>query len=84
MLRHLAVGIIGFAALVGTVGTAAADKGGHYRLNRTLFPYPYVYTDQSTSAYVVTTPKVKRYRAGPKLDFETEAVHRNLRPEYFD
>jgi hypothetical protein len=83
MVRHLVVGILGFAALVGTVGTAAADKGERYWSNRILFPYPYVYNGPSTSAHVVTTPKVKRYR-GPKLDFETEAVHRNLRPEYFD
>jgi hypothetical protein len=84
MFRHLVVGVIGVAALVATIGTAAADKSGRYWFNRGLVPYPYVYSAPPTTAYVVTTPKVKRYRAGPKLDFETEAVHRNLRPEYFD
>jgi hypothetical protein len=86
MLKHFATaGVLGVVALMGAVAPAAADKGGHYWFNRTLFPYPYVYNDQSTTTYIAKTPKVqKRYKAGPKLDFETEAVHRNLRPAYFD
>jgi hypothetical protein len=79
MLKHLAAATLGFAALFGATGPATAGKGGHYWID--VYPSPYVYPYTGQSKYVT-----RRSRSQPniKLDFETEAVWRNLRPEWFD
>ncbi len=48
MLKHFAAATLGFAVLFGAIGPAAADKGGHYWINKYDFPYVYPYTGQST------------------------------------
>jgi len=77
MLKHIAAGTLGFAVLFGATGPAAAGKGGSFYL----YTYPpTAYTDQSP-AYAARKGKRK---FAPNLDFETKAVWRNLRPEWFD
>jgi len=80
MLRHFAAATLGFAVLFGAIGPAAADKGRHHWINKYDSPYVYPYSGQSTN-YVT-----RRSQSQPniRLDFETEAVWRNLRPEWFD
>jgi hypothetical protein len=83
MLKHFAAATLGFAVLFGAIGPAAADKGGHYLINKYDSPHVYPYTGQSTK-YVARTAKSQSLRRpNIKLDFETEAVWRNLRPEWF-
>jgi hypothetical protein len=77
MLKHLAAATLGFALLFGAIGPAAAGKARHY------------WADQYDSPYVDTYAPPSKYRNSQsqpniKLDFETEAVWRNLRPEWFD
>jgi hypothetical protein len=81
MIKHLAVPVLGLAVLVGAAAPAAADRG---RIFWSTPVYPYVYTDRS-ARYVVPPKSQKHYRSKgiPRLDFETEAVWRNLRPEWF-
>jgi hypothetical protein len=80
MLKHLAAATLGLAVLFGAIGPAAAYRGGHYWIGT--YPYldVYPYNGQSTK-YVGRTSKSK---PNIQLDFETEAVWRNLRPEWFD
>jgi hypothetical protein len=80
MLKHFAAATLGFAVLLGAIGPAAADKGRHYWINKYDSPYAYPYSTQSPN-YVA-----RRSQSQPnvRLDFETESVWRNLRPEWFD
>jgi hypothetical protein len=87
MLKHFAAATLGFAVMFGATGPAAAGKSGYVWVNK---PF-YVYTSPSTAytsqpkAYTTRTVKSKgKAKFDPKLDFETEAVWRNLRPEWFD
>ena len=77
MLKHFAAATLGFAVLFGAIGPAAAGKlRHHYWIDQ----YDSPYSDQSTNY------AKRRSQSQPniKLDFETEAVWRNLRPEWFD
>jgi len=80
MLKHFAAATLGFAVMFGAIGPAAAGhRGGHYWIDQ----YPsdtYSYNAQSPN-YVGRTRKAQ---PNIRLDFETEAVWRNLRPEWFD
>lgn len=80
MLKHFAAATLGFAVLFGAIGPAAADKGRHYWINKYDSPYIYPNTGQSTK-YVT---RKSQSQPNIRLDFETEAVWRNLRPEWFD
>lgn len=78
MLKQLTVPVLGLAVLAAT---AAADR------NRTRWIEPapqYTYDAQPTKRAVTTIqPRKHKRKFDPKLDFETEAVWRNLRPEWF-
>jgi hypothetical protein len=80
MLKHFAAATLGFAVLFGAMGPAAAGKLRHHWIDR--YDYPYAYSDNGQSANYAK----RRSQSQPniKLDFETEAVWRNLRPEWFD
>lgn len=82
MLKQLTAPLLGLAVLAVTAAPAAADRGRTYILK----PAPlYTYEVQPTKR-AVTTSKPRQYQRkkfDPKLDFETEAVWRNLRPEWF-
>ena len=77
MLKHFAAATLGFAVLFGAIGPAAAGKLRHHWIDR--YDYPYAYSDNGQSANYAK----RRSQSQPniKLDFETEAVWRNLRPE---
>ena len=80
MLKHLTAPLLGLVVLVGAVAPAAADRGRSYWL-KPVPQYPYA----SQSAKKVASPhKSQKKKFNPNLDFETEAVWRNLRPEWFD
>jgi hypothetical protein len=80
MLKHFVAATLGFAVLFGAIGHAAADKIRHHWIDR--YDYPYAYSDYGQPSKYAT----RRSQSQPnvKLDFETEAVWRNLRPECFD
>ena len=83
MLKQLTVPVLGLAVLAATAAPAAAGKGRAYLIT----PAPlYTYDVQPTKRAVTTSQprQYKRKKFDPKLDFETEAVWRNLRPEWFD
>ena len=84
MLKHFAAATLGFAVLFGVAGPAAAGKSGHYWIGD--YPSPYVYP--YGYSYGAQSPKylapAGRSQPNIRLDFETEAVWRNLRPEWFD
>jgi hypothetical protein len=83
MLKHFAAATLGFAVMLGATGPAAAGKSGHVWVNKPFYTYtapPTAYINQSP-AYTTRKGKAK---FAPRLDFETEAVWRNLRPEWFD
>ena len=77
MLKHLAAANLGFALLFGATGPASAGKGRYWV---DTYPSPYV------DSYTYRQSKKYGTRRSPniQLDFETEAVWRNLRPEWFD
>lgn len=83
MLKQLTVPVLGLAVLAATAAPAAAGKGRAY----VLVPAPQDTYDAQPTKRAVTTPRgtTKRYKhkGPPKLDFETEAVWRNLRPSWF-
>ncbi len=83
MLKQLTVPVLGLAVLAVTAAPAAADRGK----TRWIEPAPQYTYDVQPTKRVVTTPRgtTKRYKhkGPPKLDFETEAVWRSLRPEWF-
>ena len=80
MLKHFAAATLGFAVLFGAIGPAAAGKLRHHWIDQYDAPYAYSYGDRST-----TYAKCKsQSQPNIELDFETEAVWRNLRPEWFD
>jgi hypothetical protein len=83
MLKQLTVPVLGLAVLAATAAPAAADRGR----TRWIEPTPqYTYDAQPSKRAVVTSQprNYKKKKFDPKLDFETEAVWRNLRPEWFD
>jgi hypothetical protein len=72
MIKHLTIPVLGLVILVGAVAPAAADHRGSY-----------VYSYDAQPQKSATKRSVQRHKFNPKLDFETEAVWRNLRPEWF-
>lgn len=81
MLKQLTVPVLGLAVLAVTAAPAAADRGK----TRWIEPAPHTYEAQPTKKAVTTSqPRKYKKKFDPKLDFETEAVWRNLRPEWFD
>jgi len=81
MLKQLTVPVLGLAVLAITAAPAAADRGR----TRWIEPAPqYNYEAQPTRRAVTTSqPRKYKRKFDPKLDFETEAVWHNLRPEWF-
>ncbi|MGK2923313.1 MAG: hypothetical protein ACSLE4_11115 [Methyloceanibacter sp.] len=81
MLNQLTVPILGLAVLAATAVPAAADRGR----TRFIEPLPQYAYDAQPPKGAVTTSQPRKYKRkfDPKLDFETEAVWRNLRPEWF-
>ena len=83
MLKHLAAATLGLAVLFGAIGPAAADKARHNWNHNGVFVYPY-----GVGASSYGSPKYVTRSGKPqpniRLDTETEAVWRNLRPEWFD
>jgi len=78
MIKQLTIPLLGLSVLVGAVAPAAADR------NRSNWVSP----GHRSDAYQVqlqkkATDQYQRRKFNPKLDFETEAVWRNLRPEWF-
>jgi hypothetical protein len=87
MLKHFAAATLGFAVLFGAMGSAFADKSGHVWTHKHLYldtypTYSDTYTGRTNATRTVKRRAKKKF--DPKLDFETEAVWRNLRPEWFD
>lgn len=81
MLKKLTIPALGLILLAGAAAPAAADKGKAYVFK----PAPkYSYETQSTTNPPASQQTQKRKKFDPNLDFETEAVWRNLRPEWFD
>jgi len=80
MLKQLTVPMLGLAVLAATAVPAAADRGR----TRLIEPLPQTYDAQPPKRAVTTAqPRNSKGKFNPKLDFETEAVWRNLRPEWF-
>jgi hypothetical protein len=85
MLKQLTVPVLGLAVLAFTTLPAAAEKRGAYVGKVT--PGQTYLVEPQTKKKVVTSKSKKSQQTkkfDPKLDFETEAVWRNLRPEWFD
>jgi hypothetical protein len=83
MLKHFAAATLGFAVLLSAAGPAAADKAGRVWANKSFYVYTYPATPY-TYPYTGTVRSKDKSKFNPRLDFETEAVWRNLRPEWFD
>ena len=81
MIRHLAAPVLGLAVLVGAAAPVAADRGGYYVVKPAA---QYSQGDQSAKNAKNSQKSQRKRKFDPKLDFETEAVWRNLRPEWFD
>jgi hypothetical protein len=85
MLKHFAAATLGLAVLFGAIGPAAADKARHHWNNNGAFVYSH---GLDAYSYGPRAPKyaTRNGRAQPniRLDMETEAVWRNLRPSWFD
>jgi hypothetical protein len=85
MLKHFAAATLGLAILFGAIGPAAAGKGSHHWTGKYpspyVYPYSYSYGAQSSPRYMAPT---RRSQPNIRLDLETEAVWRNLRPTWFD
>ena len=79
MLKQLTVPVLGLAVLAGATVPAAADRGGSYWVSPR-----HAYTYDTRGQKKKATSQSQRRKFNPKLDFETEAVWRNLRPEWFD
>jgi hypothetical protein len=80
MIKSFAAGTLGLALMFGAIGPAAAGhRHGHVWIDQ----YP-----SDAYSYNAQPPKYvgRAHKAQPKitLDFETESVWRNLRPEWFD
>jgi hypothetical protein len=81
MLKILAIPVLGLAILATAAAPAAAKRGVFFRTG----PLGYPYAVQSAPYGRTGTAKwqsQKQFESG--LDFETQAVHRNLRPTWFD
>lgn len=85
MLKQLTVPVLGLAVLAFAAVPATAGKGGAYVGKH---PPGQVYLSEPQEPKKVVKSKSKKSQQkkkfDPKLDFETEAVWRNLRPEWFD
>lgn len=79
MIKELAIPVLGFAVLVGAVAPATADRGEYWVKSGPRYGQPYQAQPQKKTANQLQ----QRRKFNPKLDFETEAVWRNLRPEWF-
>jgi len=79
MLKQLTVPILGLIVLAGAVAPAAADRSRSYWVSPS-----YDHTYQVQPQKKAKNQPQQRRKFDPKLDFETEAVWRNLRPEWFD
>jgi hypothetical protein len=80
MLKHLTVPVLGLAVMAAATVPASADRGRAYWVNPTP-TYTYEVVPQKK---VAKAQRQQKRKFDPKLDFETEAVWRNLRPEWFD
>ena len=84
MLKQLSVSMLGFAfgfvALTATTGPASADRGK----TRWIEPAPGYAYEARPQKRVATKPRQQKRKFVDTLDFETEAVWRNLRPNRFD
>ena len=83
MLKQLSVSMLGFAfgfvALTATADPAVADRG------KTRWIEPsYTYDLQSQKRGATAVKRQDKRKFENTLDFETEAVWRNLRPNRFD
>ena len=78
MLKHFAAATLSFAVLFGAIGPASAGKLRHHWIDQ--YDSSYVYSDRSANY----ARRQSQSQPNIKLDFETEAVWRNLRPEWFD
>jgi hypothetical protein len=84
MLKQFIIPVFGLAVMAVAATPAAADRGrGHWVQPAPKYTYEY---DARPTQRAVTTTQPRRYKRkfDPKLDFETEAVWRNLRPNWFD
>ncbi len=79
MLKHFAASAVGLAVLFGAIGPTAAGSRHHW-IDQ--YDSPYVYSDTGRPSKYVT--RKSQSQPNIELDFETEAVWRNLRPEWFD
>jgi hypothetical protein len=79
MLKYLAAGTLGFALLFGATAPASAGKGRHW-----IDAYPAPGTDFYAGKSNGYAKRRSQSQPNIELDFETEAVWRNLRPEWFD
>jgi hypothetical protein len=72
MLKQLTIPVLGLVVLASATVPAAADRGKPAPRNA----YTYKAQPQNRATN-------QRRKFNPKLDFESEAVWRNLRPEWF-
>jgi hypothetical protein len=79
MLKHFAAATLGFALLFGATGPASAGKGRYW-----VDTYPSPYVDHYAGPSNGYVKRRSQSQPNIRLDFETEAVWRNLRPEWFD
>jgi len=78
MIKQLTIPVLGLAVLVGAVAPAAADRSR----SNWVSPGPR-YDSYQVQPQKKATTQSQRRKFNPKLDFETEAVWRNLRSEWF-
>jgi hypothetical protein len=84
MLKQIIVPILGLSAIAVAATPAAADRNRVHRV-QPVPDYLYEYDARPTQRPVTTAkPRYYKRKFNPNLDFETEAVWRNLRPEWFD
>lgn len=81
MLKQLFVPVLGLTVMTAAT-PAAADKGRAYWVQPAP-KYIYKYDARRAARAVPAQPRYKR-KFERNLDFETEAVWRNLRPNLFD
>ncbi len=79
MLKQLTIPVLGLVVLAGATVPAAADRGAYRIKSAPQYTYEVV-----PEKKVAKTQRQQKRKFDPKLDFETEAVWRNLRPEWFD
>jgi len=85
MLKHFVAATLGLAVLCGAIGPAAADKARHNWHNNGVVVHSYgVGTYSAAPGQRTYVTREGKAQPNIKLDTETEAVWRNLRPEWFD